>query len=105
MAQRMDGDSPSPAISVGDGEVLRLAVTLAAARGLLSPVDLAAVDVAARPAWGAGARSLAETASESAVRASLPFLVDPAAADPTAPPRGAESWSAIHRNCNPALRL
>ena len=38
----MDGDSPSPAISVGDGEVLRLAVTLAAARGLLSPVDLAA---------------------------------------------------------------
>ena len=96
----MDGESPSPAISVGDGEVLRLAVTLAAARGLLSPVDLAAVDVAARPAWGAGARSLAESASESAVRASLPFLVDPAAADPTAPPRGAESWSAIHRRCH-----
>ena len=36
MAQRVDGESPSPAISVGDGEVLRLAVTLAAARGLLS---------------------------------------------------------------------
>ena len=100
MAQRVDGESPSPAISVGDGEVLRLAVTLAAARGLLSPVDLAAVDVAARPAMGRGARSLAESASESAVRASLPFLVDPAAADPTAPPRGAESWSAVHRRCH-----
>lgn len=99
MAQRVDGESPSPAISVGDGEVLRLAVTLAAARGLLSPVDLAAVDVAARPALGHGARSLAESASESAVRASLPFLVDPAA-DPTAPPRGAESWSAVHRRCH-----
>ena len=96
----MAPEEDAPAISVGDGEALRLAVTLAAASGLLSPLDLAAVDVAARPAMGVGARSLAESASESAVRSSLPHLVDPQCADPTAPPRGAESWSAVHRRCH-----
>ena len=96
----MAPEEDAPAISVGDGEALRLAVTLAAASGLLSPLDLAAVDVAARPAMGRGARSLAESASESAVRSSLPHLVDPHCADPTAPPRGVESWSAVHRRCH-----
>lgn len=96
----MAPEEDAPAISVGDGEALRLAVTLAAASGLLSPLDLAAVDVAARPAMGVGARSLAESASESAVRSSLPHLVDPHCADPTAPPRGVESWSAVHRRCH-----
>lgn len=92
---------PPPALAVGDGAALRLAVVLSAAKGALSPVDLAAVE-RAFCTFG-----LAEDAAEAAVRASLPLLADPTTRDdPTAVPFGATSWRAVHRRAHdPDARL
>ena len=93
-------ESP-PALAVGDGAALRLAVVLSAARGALSPVDLAATE---RAFCSLG---LAEDAAEAAVRASLPRLADPTVrGDPTTVPFGATSWRAVHRRAHdPDARL
>ena len=92
---------PPPALAVGDGAALRLAVVLSAARGALSPVDLAATE---RAFCSLG---LAEDAAEAAVRASLPRLADPTVrGDPTTVPFGATSWRAVHRRAHdPDARL
>ena len=93
-------ESP-PALAVGDGAALRLAVVLSAARGARSPVDLAATE---RAFCSLG---LAEDAAEAAVRASLPRLADPTVrGDPTTVPFGATSWRAVHRRAHdPDARL
>ena len=85
-------------------EAIRLAVVRSAAVGVLSPLDLAALDIALRPAMPSSSSSLREDAAEAAARGHLPSLHDSSAvagavdaAGRPRPPRGATSWTAVHR--------
>lgn len=94
----------APSKEMGDArahraeDALRLAVVIAASGGLLSPLDLAAVDIAYP------GRQWAEEAAEAAVRGAMPNVAGTNGSDPTAPPFDATSWKALHRRMHVAAR-
>ena len=99
-------DLPPLVLRDAGAEALRLAVVVSAARGVLSPTDLAALDLALRPAdksWGPWTEDAAEAAALSLLPSLAALSLSRGSGNPPSPPPGASSWRATHRRAHHAL--
>ena len=100
-------DLPPLVLRDAGAEALRLAVVVSAARGVLSPTDLAALDLALRPAdksWGPWTEDAAEAAALSLLPSLAALSLSRGSGNPPSPPPGASSWRATHRRAHHASR-